>query len=163
VAVTNNGLEIFTLSPRGLDRPHFASEGRGLSGPVAVVCLRASQQRSTLIYGAFFIKPISSVCYYARRPHITSVLMQNHRNDLSARAAFEVQLRVDNLVEELVLGVGEDRDGGLPRELCFEITALERDIEYAKTEPVFADVLAERGGVERDFPKLRLSCWGLST
>jgi methionyl aminopeptidase len=29
VAVTNNGVEIFTLSPRGLDRPHFASEGRG--------------------------------------------------------------------------------------------------------------------------------------
>jgi methionyl aminopeptidase len=28
VAVTNNGVEIFTLSPRGLDRPHFASEGR---------------------------------------------------------------------------------------------------------------------------------------
>jgi len=101
-----------------------------------------------LIYGAFFIKPISSVCRYARRPHITSVLMQNHRNDLSARVAFEVQLRVDNLVEELVLGVGEDRDGGLPHELCFEMTALECDIEYAKTEPEFADVLAERGGVE---------------
>jgi methionyl aminopeptidase len=29
VAVTNNGVEIFTLSPRGLDRPHFVSEGRG--------------------------------------------------------------------------------------------------------------------------------------
>jgi methionyl aminopeptidase len=29
VAVTNNGVEIFTLSPRGLDRPHFASEARG--------------------------------------------------------------------------------------------------------------------------------------
>jgi methionyl aminopeptidase len=29
VAVTNNGVEIFTLSPRGLDRPHFATEGRG--------------------------------------------------------------------------------------------------------------------------------------
>jgi methionyl aminopeptidase len=28
VAVTNNGVEIFTLSPRGLDRPHFASEAR---------------------------------------------------------------------------------------------------------------------------------------
>ena len=29
VAVTNDGVEIFTLSsPRGLDRPHFASEGR---------------------------------------------------------------------------------------------------------------------------------------
>ena len=24
-----DGVEIFTLSPRGLDRPHFASEGRG--------------------------------------------------------------------------------------------------------------------------------------
>jgi len=29
VAVTTNGVEIFTLSPRGLDRPHFAAEGRG--------------------------------------------------------------------------------------------------------------------------------------
>jgi methionyl aminopeptidase len=29
VAVTNNGVELFTLSPRGLDRPHFAAEGRG--------------------------------------------------------------------------------------------------------------------------------------
>jgi len=28
------------------------------------------------------------------------------------------------------------------------MTALECDIEYAKTEPEFADVLAERGGVE---------------
>src|ERR1700704_905101 len=78
-------------------RPAAFCLGRtGLSGPVAVVSLRASQQRSTLIYGAFFIKPISPVCRYARRPHITSVLMQNHRNDLSARVAFEVQLRVDN-------------------------------------------------------------------
>jgi methionyl aminopeptidase len=29
VAVTANGVEIFTLSPRGLDRPHFAPDGRG--------------------------------------------------------------------------------------------------------------------------------------
>ena len=29
VAVTNNGVEIFTLSPRGLDRPHFSSDSRG--------------------------------------------------------------------------------------------------------------------------------------
>jgi methionyl aminopeptidase len=29
VAVTTNGVEIFTLSPRGLDRPHFMAESRG--------------------------------------------------------------------------------------------------------------------------------------
>ena len=29
VAVTANGVEIFTLSPRGLDRPHFAADSRG--------------------------------------------------------------------------------------------------------------------------------------
>jgi hypothetical protein len=35
--------------------------------------------------------------------------VQNHRDDLFARAAFEVELRVDDLVKELVLGAGEDR------------------------------------------------------
>jgi len=29
VAVTTNGVEIFTLSPRGLDRPHFTADSRG--------------------------------------------------------------------------------------------------------------------------------------
>jgi methionyl aminopeptidase len=29
VAVTPGGVEVFTLSPKGLDRPHFTSEGRG--------------------------------------------------------------------------------------------------------------------------------------
>jgi hypothetical protein len=81
-------------------------------------------------------------------------LVQNHRNDLSARIAFEVELRVDDLVKELVLGAREDWEGGLPRELCFEMIALECDIEYAESEPVFADVIAERGGVERDFLRL---------
>jgi methionyl aminopeptidase len=29
VAVTPTGVEIFTLSPKGLDRPNFAGDGRG--------------------------------------------------------------------------------------------------------------------------------------
>src|SRR5712664_2910688 len=88
----------------------------------------------------------------AGRPHIMSVLVQNHGNDLSDRVACEVELRVDNLVKELVLGTGEDWEGGLPRELWLEMIALERDIEHGtEIEPVFADVITERGGVERDF------------
>ncbi len=82
------------------------------------------------------------------------VLVQNHRNDFSACVAFEVELRVDNLVKKLVLGAGEDREGRLSRELRFEMITLERDIEYAEIEPVFADVIADRGGVERDFLRL---------
>ena len=91
---------------------------------------------------------------HAGRPHIASVLVQDHRNDFSAPVALEVESRVDNLVKELVLSAREDREGGLPRELCFEMVALERDIECAEIEPVFADVVADRGGVERDFLRL---------
>jgi methionyl aminopeptidase len=29
IAVTDGGVEIFTLSPKGLDRPHFAATGKG--------------------------------------------------------------------------------------------------------------------------------------
>jgi hypothetical protein len=65
---------------------------------------------------------------HAARPHIASVLVQDHCNDLSAHVAFEVELRVDHLVKEIILGAGEDREGLLPRELRFEMIALERDI-----------------------------------
>jgi hypothetical protein len=64
----------------------------------------------------------------AARAHIASVLVQDHSNDLSAHVAFEVELRVDHLVKEIVLGAGEDREGLLPGELRFEMVALERDI-----------------------------------
>jgi hypothetical protein len=42
-------------------------------------------------------------------------LVQNHRNDLSARVVFEVELRVDDLQKELVIGARKDREGGLPQ------------------------------------------------
>src|SRR5258708_8436833 len=110
------------------------------SGSCALVC------PERLVRGA---SPLSR---HAGRRHVAAVLVQNHRNDLSARVAFEVELRVDNPVKELVRGAREDWEGGLPRELCFETIALERDIEHGtEIEPVFADVIAERGGVERDF------------
>ncbi len=40
------------------------------------------------------IQAMSSASYHAGSPHIASVLVQNHRNDPSARVAFEVELRV---------------------------------------------------------------------
>jgi hypothetical protein len=98
---------------------------------------------------------------HARRPDIASVLMQNYRGDLSARVAFEVELRVNNLEKELILGARKDREGWLPSDLGFEMIALEREIDDGTgTEPELADVLAERGGVELDFLKLgrKLGC-----
>ena len=81
--------------------------------------------------------------------------MQNHRNDLPTRIAFKVELRVDNLVKEPVFGACENWEGGLPCEPRFEMISIERNIEYAEIESVFADVIAEHGGVERDSLKFR--------
>jgi hypothetical protein len=98
---------------------------------------------------------MSSLGRYPRRPYIACVLVKNHRDDLSARVAFEVELRLDNLEKELVFGAREDREGGLPGDLRFEVIALEHEInDGTRTELVFADVIAEHGGVERKFPKL---------
>src|SRR5258708_5863932 len=107
----------------------------------------------------------SSLSGHAGRPRVEAVLVQNHRNDLSAHVALEGQLRVDNLVKELVLGAREDGEGGLPRDLRFETIGLERDFQYTEIAPVPADVVAERDGVERDFAKLgrklrRIELWG---
>lgn len=86
----------------------------------------------------------SSLSRHAGRPDIASVLVQNHRNDLSSRVAFEVELRVDNLEKELVLGAREDGEGRLPGDLCFEMVALEREIDYGSgIELVLADVATE--------------------
>ena len=41
-------------------------------------------------------------------PYMSSVLVENHGDDLSCRAAFESKLCVDNLVKERVLGVREN-------------------------------------------------------
>src|SRR3979411_2730581 len=80
--------------------------------------------------------------------HIASALVQNHRDDLVARAAFEVELRVDDLVKERVLGAREDREGGLPGELGLEMIALAHHIEHTEIELVFADIIAGRSGIE---------------
>jgi hypothetical protein len=91
---------------------------------------------------------------HAGRPDIASVLVQNHCNDLSFRVALEVELRVDNLVKELVLGVREDSEGGLPCSLRLEMIALEHDLQHAELGSVFAHVVAECSGVKRNFPEL---------
>ena len=87
--------------------------------------------------------------------------MQNHRNNLSAHVAFEVELRIDNLEKELVFGARVDRESWLTRQLCFEMVAPERDINYGiGSQSVLADVIGERAGVERNFakPGRKLGC-----
>jgi len=101
------------------------------------------------------LKPTSSLSRHAGRPQIASVLVQDHGNDLSARVKFEVEVRVDILEKEPVLDTREDWEGGLPGDLYFKMIALKREIDCgAGIELVFADVIAERGGVEFDFLKL---------
>jgi hypothetical protein len=63
-------------------------------------------------------------------PRIASVLVQDHGNDLSARVALEVELRVDNIEKEPVLAARENREGGLPGDLCFEMITLKPEIDY---------------------------------
>jgi hypothetical protein len=48
---------------------------------------------------------MSSLSRRAGRPHIASILVKNHFNDLPSRIAFEVELRIDDFVKELILGV----------------------------------------------------------
>jgi len=76
------------------------------------------------------IRNKSSLGRHAGRSHIAFVLVQNHRNDLSARIALEVQLRVDNLVKEFVPGARKDGEDWVGRNLCFEMIALERQVEH---------------------------------
>jgi hypothetical protein len=91
---------------------------------------------------------------YPRRPCVACVLVKNHRDDLSVRVAFEIELRVENFEKKLVFGACEDREGGLPGDLRFEVIALEHEINNGtRTELVFADIIPEHGGVERNFPK----------
>jgi hypothetical protein len=76
------------------------NKGKTPGGP-SVVCRQ--------YLGCRAIKPMSLLRRHARCPHVASVLVQNRRDDLSAPIAFKVELRVDDLVKELVLGAGEDR------------------------------------------------------
>jgi alkanesulfonate monooxygenase SsuD/methylene tetrahydromethanopterin reductase-like flavin-dependent oxidoreductase (luciferase family) len=79
---------------------------------------------------------------------MAAVLVQHHRYDLSCRVAFEVELRIDNLVEELVPGVREDREGGLPCDLRLEVIALEHDLQHAETVANHIDLLVEGDGID---------------
>jgi len=97
------------------------------------------------------VSGVSTLCRHPGRSHIASVLVQNHRNNLSAHVAFEVELRIDNLEKELVFGARVDRESWLTRQLCFEMVAPERDINYGiGSQSVLADVIGERAGVERN-------------
>src|SRR4051812_10938673 len=99
---------------------------------------------------AVLLRPILSLPRYARCPHVASGLVQDRRDDLSVRRddlsvriAIKVDLRIDDLVKEPVLGAREDRQGALSRELCFEMIAPERHIEHgAGIELIFAYVIA---------------------
>jgi hypothetical protein len=97
---------------------------------------------------------VSLLSRHAGRPDIAPVLVQNHCDDLPSRIAYEGELRIDDLVKELILGVRENWKGGLPGKLCVEMITLPCDIEYAETELVFTDIFVERGGTEIDLPKL---------
>jgi hypothetical protein len=87
--------------------------------------------------------------------------MQNYRDNLSARVALEVELRVNNLEKELVLSARVHLEGGLSGDLCFEMIALKCEIDYGTgIELIFANVIAERGNIEFDFLRLgrKLGC-----
>jgi hypothetical protein len=72
-------------------------------------------------------------------------LVQDCGNDLSARRAFKVELRIDNRDKESAFGARQDLEGGLPGYLRFEMIALEREIDDCTgIEPIFADVIAEQ-------------------
>ena len=77
----------------------------------------------------------------AERRRIAPVLAQKHCNDLPSRVAYEVELRVDDPVKELIFRIREDWEGGLPSKLRVEMISLQCDVEYTETEPVFTDVL----------------------
>jgi hypothetical protein len=76
-----------------------------------------------------FIEPMLSLSRHPGYSDIASVLVQNHRNDLSGRIALEVDLRINNLEKELVLGARKEGEGSLPGDLGFEMIALEPEID----------------------------------
>jgi hypothetical protein len=60
--------------------------------------------------------------------HIATILVQDHCNDLFIRVAFEFELRIDNLVKEVVLGTGEDWEGRLCPMLRLDMITVQRDV-----------------------------------
>jgi hypothetical protein len=57
---------------------------------------------------------MSSLSRHPGCSDIASVLVQNHRDHLSTRAALEVELGLNNLKKELVLGARKDGEAWLP-------------------------------------------------
>src|SRR5262249_38643397 len=133
------------LRSSGLSRTESGQSRMTLSRPSAGLALDSWPV-------VVLLKPTSSLSRHACRPQIASVLVQDHGNDLSARVAFEVEVRVEHLEKGSVFGTREDWEGELPGDLSFELIALERKIDCGNgIEPIVADVIAERGGVEFDF------------
>src|SRR5215468_6104832 len=90
-----------------------------------------------------------------RGAHVAAVLVQHHGGDLPSGIALEGELRVNNLVEELIAAACVDRKGRLAAEPRLEMIALELDIKDTKAEFVRASVSAQRRGVDRDLGGLR--------
>jgi hypothetical protein len=65
-----------------------------------------------------------SLLRFARGTQVLAVLMQHHSDYLTGRIAFEIQLGVHDLVEELVGCAGVDRKGWLAGELCLKLGIL---------------------------------------
>jgi len=65
----------------------------------------------------------------ARRSLIAAVLMQHDRDDPAGCIAFEGELGIYDLVEELVFRTRIDRGRGLRRQLCRELVTTPGDIQ----------------------------------
>ena len=88
--------------------------------------------------------------------HVSTVLVQYNSHDLTCRITLVREASVDDLVEEIILGAGIDRNGRLARELCRKLLAAESNVQNtAKRKLVPAHVIMKRGEIERDLFRLR--------
>jgi hypothetical protein len=71
-----------------------------------------------------FCKEFSSLFSFARGTQVLTVLMQHQSDHLTGPIAFEIQLCIHDLIEELVGCAGVDRKGWLPRELRLKLGVL---------------------------------------
>jgi len=80
---------------------------------------------------------------HAQCPHVASVPVPSHRDDLWLASRSRSSCASATFVEEPVPGPWKDREGRLPRELRFEMIALEHHIEHrSEIELVFSDAVA---------------------
>jgi hypothetical protein len=61
---------------------------------------------------------------FTRGAQVLAVLMQHHRDYLTGPIAFEIQLCLYDLIEELISRAGVDREGRLPCELRLQLSIL---------------------------------------